>query len=315
MPQSRKLVIILSFILACTIAVFAATLLLTRRGSPTLTPHAQQPKPTLQQPARPTAVPPPVTSSPEGPSIAPTPTAPDYSPHPRFDAKAAANAAKDSDGEITGAAVPNDAVALTFDAGASGEPTSAILDALAAAGLRVTFFLTGKWCEENPDLAKRITADGHEIGNHTYSHPDLRKLTNDEITDQLRQTNKQIILATGYSCKGLFRPPYGDFDKRVAAVVDAEGYGVIRWSLDSWDAWKEGITKDEIEARVLEKIKPGSIVLMHCGSRPTADALPDMISKIEAEGLRIVTVSALIAGNSQQPKRAQDDATGRDAHL
>lgn len=307
MHQNRKLLSIALAVVIAAIASLAVVLLLDHHKAGISTSQAPQPRPAIQAPAPPTTVPAPSAPPVVPPKIATTPTAPapatpEYPPQSRFDGRTAGNAAKDIDGEIVGAINPNGMVALTFDAGASAEPTPPLLDALKAAGLHVTFFLTGKWCKENPELVKRIIAEGHEIGNHTYSHPDLRKLSDVEIADQIRRMNEQMTLATGTSCKPLFRPPFGAFDKRVGEVVSKEGYGVIRWSVDSWDAFKKGITKDEIEARVLEKIKPGSIVLMHCGSQPTADALPDMIAKIQAKGLRVVTVSELISSNPPQTK-------------
>lgn len=187
-------------------------------------------------------------------------------------------------------------IAITLDAGASPAPTPAILKTLKAAGLHVTFFLTGKWCEQNPELVKEIAADGHEIGNHSYSHPDLRKLSDDAIREQLSKTENLIVQLTGKSTKPLFRPPFGGRDKRVLSVAEGEGYTSVCWSLDSWDAFKKGITSQEIEKRVLDKIQGGDIVLMHCGSAPTAAALPDIIAKLQQRGFQIVKVSELTSG-------------------
>jgi len=187
-------------------------------------------------------------------------------------------------------------IALTFDAGASPAPTPSILKTLKSAGLHVTFFLTGKWCEKNPELVKQIAADGHEIGNHTYSHPDLRKLGDDAIVEQLRKADDLITNLTGKSAKPLFRPPFGGRDKRVLAVAGEQGYRSVYWSLDSFDAYKKGITSRQIEDRILERIQGGDIVLMHCGSAATAAQLGDLISKLQQRGYQIVKVSDLTAG-------------------
>lgn len=187
-------------------------------------------------------------------------------------------------------------IALTFDAGASPAPTPSILSTLRAAGLHVTFFLTGKWCEKNPELVKEIAAEGHEIGNHSYSHPDFRKLSDDAIVEQVRQTEDIVMRLTGKSTKPLFRCPFGGRDKRVLGMVGEEGYTSIYWSLDSLDAFKKGITSAEIEGRILDRIQGGDIVLMHCGSAPTADALADMIGKLQKRGYQIVKVSQLLSG-------------------
>jgi len=187
-------------------------------------------------------------------------------------------------------------VALTFDAGASSKPTPDLLDALKSAGLHVTFFLTGKWCEQNEALVKRIHEDGHEIGNHTYSHPDLRKLSDDQIREQIAKVDEIVLRITGEHCAPYLRPPYGGRDKRIVRIASEAGYTPVYWSLDSWDSFKKGITSDEIRQRVLDRVQGGDIVLMHCGSRATADALAGLIRELRSRHLRIATVSELIRG-------------------
>jgi len=187
-------------------------------------------------------------------------------------------------------------VSLTFDAGASSKPTPDLLDTLKAAGLHVTFFLTGKWCEENEALVRRIHDEGHEIANHTYSHPDLRKLDDSAIKSEIEKTDEIVLRITGAHCAPYLRPPYGARDKRVLRIASEAGYTPIYWSLDSWDSFKKGITPQEISRRVLGRVQGGDIVLMHCGSQATADALPGLIRELESRGLRIVTVTELLRG-------------------
>ncbi len=185
-------------------------------------------------------------------------------------------------------------IALTFDAGASAAPTPALLDVLKKNGLRATFFLTGRWVAQNPRLTRRIAAEGHEIGNHTYSHSDLRTQSDDDIKDQLARTEAIVQETADVSTKPLFRPPFGGRDARVIEVAAAEGYRCVYWSADSWDAFKKGIKSDEIRDRVLDRATDGSIVLMHCGSWPTVEALPDIISELKARGYELVTVGELV---------------------
>ncbi len=184
-------------------------------------------------------------------------------------------------------------IALTFDAGASATPCPSILKTLRDNGLHVTFFLTGKWCEKNPELVKEIAAEGHEIGNHTYSHPDLRKVSDEEIIEQLSKCDDLVKDLTGESTKPYFRPPFGGRNKHVLEVAGEQGYTSVYWSLDCWDAFKKGITAEQIEKRVLDRIQGGDIVLMHCGSAATAEALPDLIAKLRERGFEIVKVSEL----------------------
>ncbi len=185
-------------------------------------------------------------------------------------------------------------IALTFDAGASAAPTPSILKTLKEAGLHVTFFLTGKWCEKDPELVKQIIAEGHEIANHSYSHPDFRKISDSAIIEQLQKTEDIVVKLTGASTKPFFRPPFGGRDKRVLSVAGEQGYTSIYWSLDSWDAFKKGITAQQIEDRILERVQGGDIVLMHCGSEPTAKQLPYLIEQLNKRGFEIVTVSELV---------------------
>lgn len=197
-------------------------------------------------------------------------------------------------GEISQVKAKKREIALTFDAGASAEPADSILRTLARYGLHATFFLTGKWCEQNPDLVKRILAEGHEIGNHTYDHKDLRKLSDEEIAQEFLKMAGLVKNISGSEVSGLGRPPYGGRDARVLKLIRENGYVPIYWSVDSWDAFKVGITSTEIQNRVLNRVRGGDIVLMHCGSKPTADALPNIIEGLKGRGYKVVTVSTLI---------------------
>ncbi|MCL6520623.1 MAG: polysaccharide deacetylase family protein [Armatimonadetes bacterium] len=185
-------------------------------------------------------------------------------------------------------------IALTFDAGADSSPTHEILNVLAKHNLHCTFFLTGKWIERNPELTRRIATEGHEIGNHTYSHRSLPELSEGEIVNELARVDDLVTRLTGLSTKPLARVPYGSRDKRVLRILAENGYRSIYWDVDSWDAFKRGITANEICQRVLSHVQNGSIVLMHCGSKATAEALDSMIETLQSSGYQIVTVSELI---------------------
>jgi peptidoglycan/xylan/chitin deacetylase (PgdA/CDA1 family) len=199
-------------------------------------------------------------------------------------------------GEVARGSSGSTRVAVTFDAGADSRPASKILDVLARHGVHATFFLTGKWIEKNPGLARRIIAEGHEIGNHTYSHERLTGLSSGEIAEEVDRTEQLVLQITGHSTKPYARVPYGARDKRVLSVLSQLGYRSIYWDVDCWDSVKKGITSAQIETRVLGKIRNGSIVLMHCGSQPTADALDDLLRKLESEGYSQSTVSGLLGG-------------------
>lgn len=185
-------------------------------------------------------------------------------------------------------------VALTFDAGADWKPVRKIVDTLAAEKIKTTFFLTGEWVKKNPRSTHLIADSGHELGNHSWNHPAFTGLSDEDIKDQLRRTDEIIHETVGRSTHPYFRPPLGARDTRVKRVVGNEGYMTIYWTLDSRDSVDKGITAEQIRDRVLTKTSPGSIVLLHCGSQATADALPEIIKGLREKGLSIVPVSRLL---------------------
>jgi peptidoglycan/xylan/chitin deacetylase (PgdA/CDA1 family) len=184
-------------------------------------------------------------------------------------------------------------IAITFDAGASAKPVTLILKVLAKHNIKCTFFLTGKWMEQNRSMTRQIAEAGHEIGNHSYSHKRFTDLSDAEIANEIDKTNRLAIELTDQNTKPLFRCPFGARDKRVLKALADQGYKSVYWDIDSWDSVKKDITSKQIEDRVLEKVRNGSVILMHCGSQPTADALDSLLTKLEASGYEPVTVSQL----------------------
>lgn len=185
-------------------------------------------------------------------------------------------------------------VALTFDAGSDWRPVKKILETLEAHQAKATFFLTGEWVEKNPKTTQLIAAAGHEFGNHSWNHPAFTHLPDSEIRDQVRRTDAKITEVTGKSSHPYFRPPLGDRDARVRRLIGDEGFLTIYWSLDSRDSVDKGITADTIRERVLGKSKAGSIVLLHCGSQASADALSGILDGLETKGLTQVPLSRLL---------------------
>lgn len=190
-------------------------------------------------------------------------------------------------------------VALTLDAGASAAPTPRMLAALRERGIHITFFLTGKWIRENPELVRQILADGHEIGNHTLNHPDLRKLSEQQIIDELGETERALHeVADAATIRPFFRAPYGAYNDRVLQTVQAQGYLSIYWTLDSLDSVGEPKSAEFLLERVTRKLSPeqlrGAIILAHCGSEPTADALPAILDRYAEMGFEVTTVSRVL---------------------
>lgn len=223
------------------------------------------------------------TATPVPPAATATPA-----PRPASGAATAFNGAEVSRG---GADDPR--VALTFDCGSVAGTSSALLETLRQHGLRVTFFVTGEYADRYPDLVRQIAADGHEVSNHTYGHPNLTELDDGAIRDQLQRAESAIQRLTGRTTRPWMRMPFGARNSRVVSVVREAGYTSIFWSLDSGD-WQSDATTASVRARVLNNTGSGFIVVHHCAAAQTAEALPAIIQGLQARGLSIVTVSALL---------------------
>jgi peptidoglycan/xylan/chitin deacetylase (PgdA/CDA1 family) len=189
-------------------------------------------------------------------------------------------------------------VALTLDAGADAAPVPAMLKTLREHNVKITFFLTGKWIRDYPDLTRQIVADGHEIANHTYTHPDMRNLGDAAILKELRDTETLLEETAGATSRPFFRPPYGAYDERVLRLVVGEGYLPIYWTLDSLDSVGEPKTADFLFERVTSKLPAdklrGAIILAHCGSQPTAEALPRILDRFAEIGFEVKKVSEVL---------------------
>jgi peptidoglycan/xylan/chitin deacetylase (PgdA/CDA1 family) len=187
-------------------------------------------------------------------------------------------------------------IALTFDAGASLAPLPSILQTLRQKDVRCTFFLTGDTLRrpEAPDLLRQMVAEGHEMGNHSDTHPQFTELTDEQIAQELAALERMVVEITGISTKPYFRPPSGNRDDRVRRVVHENGYLNIYWTYHVWD-WTGDKTAEEIYGYAVDPACNGAIVVMHVGAQETADALPAIIDELQARGYRLVTLSELLA--------------------
>lgn len=187
-------------------------------------------------------------------------------------------------------------VALTFDDGPDEVTTAELLDILQEEGIKATFFVKGTQVEKFPDLTERIVEEGHQIANHSWSHPDFRKLDNKEIVeDELISTSEIIKEYTGYYPKTL-RPPYGAVTDENIEFLKERGWRIINWSIDSFDWDPDQNSPEEIETKINKYYHPGAIILMHCGQgrEGTVEALPDIINNLREKGYQFLTVEELL---------------------
>ena len=200
-------------------------------------------------------------------------------------------------------------IAMTFDDGPSAENTPRLLEMLKQRNIKVTFFLIGQNVAANPDLVRRILADGHEIGNHSWTHPQLSKLSDDRVTMEITKTQDAIKDASGFT-PTLLRPPYGAITPRQREwVEDRFGLNVILWSVDPFDWKRPGASV--ITQRILSQVRPGAIILSHDIHKQTVDAMPATLDGLIAKGYKFATVSQLIAMNKPKPPSAEPGSDDR----
>jgi peptidoglycan/xylan/chitin deacetylase (PgdA/CDA1 family) len=192
-------------------------------------------------------------------------------------------------------------IAITFDDGPSATLTPKLLDLLAAHRIKATFFVIGENVAQHPDIVARAAREGHEIANHSWSHPNLAKLSDEGVRRQLWRTDDAIKSATG-TRPTLFRPPYGSITEREKRWIHDEfGYRVILWDVDPYDWKRPGPAV--VRNRILQETQPGSIVLSHDIHLGTIEAMPSTFDALEAKGFKFVTVSELIRSAVAQPSR------------
>jgi len=185
-------------------------------------------------------------------------------------------------------------VALTFDAGAeAGTAAPQVIQVLHDHGVQATFFLSGSWVSKYPTLAEQIKEDGHEIANHSLTHPDLTKLSDNQIVYELDYTDQIVWDTLGIHTRPYFRPPFGARNARVLGVAAASGFRSVFWTLDSSD-WVTRATPGAVAERVLRFAQPGDIVVEHVASDATAAALPTILDVFEERGWKVGTVSEVL---------------------
>lgn len=183
-------------------------------------------------------------------------------------------------------------IALTIDAAWEDDKTDFILETLAEHNVKATFFLCGFWVEKYPEKVKAIFDAGHELGNHTATHPHMNRLNASQMQEELNSYEALLLPITGAKTT-LFRAPYGEYNDNVIKTVRAMGYEVIQWDIDTVD-WRPERSAQTILDTVLPKLAPGSIILCHNNGYKIKEYLPTLLKTAIDSGYEFVTVSELL---------------------
>ncbi|HBV99029.1 MAG: hypothetical protein JL50_18725 [Peptococcaceae bacterium BICA1-7] len=188
-------------------------------------------------------------------------------------------------------------VALSFDDGPEPSYTLPALHTLAQKGARATFFVVGSQAAKHPDIILEMTRQGHEVANHTWSHPDMNEVTTGELVNEVKATNQLIEGLTGDK-NIYFRPPKGIIGPEGRKALFGEGCQIVMWSICIES--REVLNPREMAQRVLDQVSPGQIILLHDGRldrTKTIQALPFLLDGLKEKGYRAVTVGELLYNN------------------
>lgn len=194
---------------------------------------------------------------------------------------------------LTQAKTADKVIALTFDDGWDNRTCELVRQILTEHGVIATIFPVGSWAAGNSSVVKRFLADGHELGNHSMTHPKLTMLSLAQQEKELREAHSVLARIGGQKLTNFIRPPYGAYDKNTLQAAAKLGLQPITWSIDSWD-WRD-IPVEQVVKRTLSSARPGGVILMHLAGRNTVQALPRIIEGLHQQGYTFVPLSRLFA--------------------
>lgn len=183
-------------------------------------------------------------------------------------------------------------IAISFDAAWGNEDTEELISILDKYKVKATFFVVGSWVDKYPESVKQLSDAGHDVQNHSNSHPHMPQLSVQQMTEELNTCNEKISAITGKK-PTLFRAPYGDYSNTMLETVTKNDMYTIQWDIDSRD-WKSDYTTDMIVRGVCDNVKSGSIVLFHNAAKNTPKALPIILETLIADGYQFELISDLI---------------------
>lgn len=182
-------------------------------------------------------------------------------------------------------------IAFTMNCAWSADDIDDILETLRNNQVKITFFMVGDWVDKNPEAVKKIHEEGHEIGNHSNTHPHVNKLTYEQNLEEIEKCSQKIEQLTGQK-PIVYRAPYGEYNEEVIAVSLENGYYPIQWNKDTLDY--NALTGEQMWKRIGNNLQNGDIILSHNGTAHTSDSLDMLIKNIKEKGFEIVKVSDLI---------------------
>lgn len=183
-------------------------------------------------------------------------------------------------------------IAVSFDAAWGNDDTENLINILKEYDVPATFFVVGAWVDKYPESVKQLSDAGHQVQNHSNTHPYMTGLSTEQMLNEVESCNQKIEAITGNKPL-LFRAPYGDYDNSVINALESLGMYTIQWDVDSLD-WKDTATPESICKRVTSNVKNGSIVLFHNDADHTPEALPTILKCLKDEGYEFVFISDLI---------------------
>lgn len=187
-------------------------------------------------------------------------------------------------------------IALTFDDGPVSANTPRLLDMLSRRNVKATFYVIGERAQSHPNIIRRIVNEGHEVGNHTWGHPNLQNLSDAQVRSELNRTRDAIVSASGVQPRTM-RPPYGSLSARQREWIFREyGYPTVMWDVDPLDWKKPG--SSVVANRLIKGTRNGSILLVHDLHGSSVDAMPQTIDTLLRQGYQFVTVSQMISLSS-----------------
>ena len=182
-------------------------------------------------------------------------------------------------------------VAFTMNCAWEADDIDSILETLSKHNIHITFFMVGDFIDKYPEAVKKISDSGHEIANHSDTHPHVNNLSLEKNIEEIQNCSKKVEQITGKKTL-LYRGPYGEYNDTVIKAAKSQNHTCIQWNIDTLDY--SGLTGEEMLKRIENKLTQGSIILSHSGTKNTANSLDMILSNIEQKGYKVVTVSELI---------------------